>query len=243
MSRITNKGATAPLSLFQTSTDASFATYAGERFDLSDGREVVLVQAGAVALSSGVLAQAPAIVAGHQNLAITATITASASQFTLTATLGGTAATAAQYAGGLAVINAGPGIGQTLRISTNAAQATTNGTITLTLEDALQVSLTTASRVSLIPNLYVGAIINPTTPTNTPIGVTMYPIAISAYGYLLSKGPTSLLADGALTVGGAISPSNATAGAVEDGVIAQGFVGRALQAGVTTEARTVYVDL
>ncbi len=240
MSRITNKGATSPLGLFKTETDPSFSTFAGERFDLSDGREVVLVQAAAVALASGVLVQAPAIVDNHQNLAVVANTAVGATQVTVT--LGATLASTNQYQGGFAVVNAGPGIGQTLKVSSNPAAALSTNVI-LTLEDSVAVALTTSSKISLIANPYIGAVINPTTPTNTPIGVTLYPIAASTYGYLISKGPTSALADGAVTVGSAISPSNATAGAVENGVIAQGFVGRALQAGVTTESRMVYVDL
>ncbi len=243
MSRITNKGATAPLSLFQTSTDPSFSTFAGERFDLSDGREVVLVQAGGSNLASGVLVQASAIVANHQNIAVTAYSAGSnATPPRVTVTLGATAATANQYAGGFVVVNDNNGEGQTVKIASHPA-ADASASLVITLEDTPVTALTTASEVCLIANLYVGAIINPTTATNTPIGVTFYPIATTLYGYLISKGPTSLLADGALTVGAAISPSNGTAGAAEDGVIVQGFIGRALQAGVTTEYRTVYVDL
>lgn len=246
MSRITNKGATSPLGLFQTSTDQSFTTFAGERFDLSDGREVVLIQAGAVALSSGVLVQAPAITANHQNCAVAAN--ASVGATSITVTLGATAATANQYAGGFVVINAGSGIGQTLKIASHPA-ANGSASLVLTLEDAVAVALTSASsKACLIPNLYVGGIINPTTPTNTPIGVSFYPIAASAYGYLISKGPTSCLADGTIAVGSPISASGSVAGAViqtayATNVVSQGILGRALQAGVTTEARTVYADM
>ena len=74
MSRITQKGATSPLALvangtFQTSTDASLATLVGTRFDTSDGRELMLVQAGSVAVVPGKLYQDAALVANHQNLA------------------------------------------------------------------------------------------------------------------------------------------------------------------------------
>src|SRR6185369_8356134 len=116
MSRITNKGATAPFDIFKTSTDTSNNTFAGERFDLSDGREVVLIQAGAVALSSGQLMQAPALVANHQNMA---TSTAAAGATQVTVTLGATAATLNQYQGGYVIFNAGTGLGQTLKIASH----------------------------------------------------------------------------------------------------------------------------
>lgn len=243
MSRITQRGATAPFGLFINDTEAQDVTYTGQKFDLADGREVTLVSAGVSNIVSGVLVQGSAIVANHQNLAVVSAVTAGPTANSITVTLAGTAATANEYAGGYAVINAGPGIGQTLQIASHPAQTNTTGNLVLTLADAVQVSLTTSSKVCLIPNIYAGVIINPTSPTNTPVGVTLYPLTAGSYGYVVSKGVTSLLADGSISVGSAVSPSNGTAGAVEAGVIGQGFVGRALQAGVTTESRAIYVDL
>ncbi len=242
MSRITQKGQGAPLGLFQTDTDTSLETLLGSRWDLADGREVILVQASAATtVAPGLLYQAPAIVPNHQNNAVQANAAVGATSVSVT--LGATAATANQYAGGFLVVNDANGEGQTLRINSHLANAG-SATLVLNLEDAVVVALTTSSEVCLIANPANGIIINPTTPTGIPVGVGLYPIAASSYGFLLSKGITSLLnADAALTVGSAISPSNATAGAVENGVIAQGFVGRALQTGVDTEYRTCFIDL
>lgn len=243
MSRITQRGATSPFNIFDNNTEAQNSTYPGQKFDLADGREVTLVKIGASNIASGLLTAGSAIVANHQNVAVAANVTASATAYTVTVTLGATAATANQYAGGFLVINAGAGIGQTLRINSHPA-ADASASLVLTLEDAVQVSLASASsKACLIANPYTGVVINPTTSVSTPVGATFYPVTAGSYAFVVSKGATSLLADGSLTVGAAISPSNATAGAVEDGVIAQGFVGRALQAGVTTEARTVFIDL
>lgn len=263
MSRLTNKGQGSPFSLFQTTSETvatapftSLSSVAGERFDASDGREFVIVCNGAVALAPGKLIQAPPIVANHQNIAVTAYSAASSTvpYTTVTVTLGATAATVNQYAGGYLVVSDNAGEGQTLKIQSHPA-ANLSTSLVLTLEDTPTTAITTASEVCLIPNLYVGVVINPTTATNTPIGVSIVDIAASTasplvatntavYGFIQTKGPVSCLnGDADLTVGSAISPSNATAGAVENGVIAQGFVGRALQAGVNTEYRTVYIDL
>lgn len=254
MSRITQKGATGPISLvangaFQSSTDASLETLVGTRWDLSDGREVKLVQAGEVAIVPGVLLQNAAIIANHQGLDITAIQTYSANgnqPYKITATLGGTAVTANQYAGGYAVINVGTGKGQTLRIASHPAQATTNGSVVLTLEEAPSVALSTAdSEVSLIPADGNGVVIHPTTPTNSVAGVSLYSLAAGAYGFAVSKGITSCLADAAAPAasGAAISPSNATAGAIEAGVLAQGIIGNAVQAGVSAENFAVYINV
>ena len=107
MSRITQKGATGPLALvangaFQTSTDSSLATLVGTRFDLSDGREVMLIKAGAVALTSGKHLQDAALIADHVNIAVTAYQAYSNNgnvPAKVTVTLGATAATADQSPG------------------------------------------------------------------------------------------------------------------------------------------------
>lgn len=253
MSRITQKGATGPLALtangsFQTSTDASLETLVGTRWDLSDGREVMLVQAGAVALSPGVLLQDAAIVANHQGLDITAIQTYSANgnqPYKITATLGATAVTANQYAGGFAVINVGTGKGQTLRIASHPA-ADALASLTLTLEDVPSVALSASdSEVSLIPAHGNGVVIHPTTPTNCVAGVSLYSIAAAAYGFAVTKGITSCLADAAAPAasGASISPSNATAGAIEAGVLAQGIIGNAVQAGVSAENFAVFINV
>lgn len=254
MSRITQKGATGPLALvangaFQTSTDASIETLVGTRWDLSDGREVKLVQAGSVAIDPGVLLQNAAVIANHQGLDITAIQTYSANgnqPYKITATLGGTAVTANQYAGGFAVINVGTGKGQTLRIASNTAQSNTSGSVVLTLEEAPSVALSASdSEVSLIAADGNGVVIHPTTPTSNVAGVSLYSIAASAYGFIVSKGITSCLADAAAPAasGASISPSNATAGAIEAGVLAQGIIGNAVQAGVSAENFAVFINV
>ncbi len=253
MSRITQRGATSPLALqangvFQSSTDASLLTLCGTRWDLADGREIRLGQAGAATtVAAGVLYQTAAMIANHQNLAVTAFQAYSANgnvPAKVTATLGGTAVTANQYAGGYLVVNDAVGEGQTLRIASNTAQANASGSVVITLEDGPNTALTTASEVSLVPQSCTGIIINPTAATGELAGAGIYPIAASTFGWFATKGVWSVLnGDANLTAGSAISPSNATAGAVENGVIAQGFVGRALLAGVDTEYRPVVLNI
>lgn len=252
MSYITQRGATGPLAVqangsFQTSTDTALASLVGSRWDTSDGRELTLVSAATgTTVASGKLYASPAIVANHQNLAVTAIQTYSANgnvPYKLTVTLGATAATANQYAGGFAVINAGTGLGQTLRIASHPA-ASSSGSLVVTFEDGPNTALATSdSKVCLIPAAGANVVINPTTASNTPVGVGLYPIAANAYGFLVSKGPVSALADGAITVGLGISPSSSVAGAVVVTAATLAKIGRALQAAVDTEYRTVFIDL
>lgn len=258
MSQLTQKGATGVLNLFQTLSEAvSPAPYsqsyqdAGQRFDASDGREFVLVMNGTVALTPGVLVQSAPITAAHQNIAVTAytpTSTTNTAQTTVTVTLGADAVTANEYAGGFVVVNDNVGQGQTLKIASHPAAAI-SASLVITLEDTAVTALTTASEVCLIPNPYTSVVINPTTATNTPIGVTLYAIDASTasttnvFGLIQTKGPSSVLAQGAIGVGLGIMPSTSIAGAVAVIDATGANIGRALQAGVDTEYRCVYLDL
>lgn len=267
MSRITQKGTVGAIALFRTSTDASNASYVGQRFDLSDGREVVLVQNAGTAIGAGLLVQGPAIVANHQNLALTAFTPYSANgnqpaQASLT--LGATAVTANEYAGGFAVVNAGSGIGQTLKIASHPS-ALSAGSVVVTFEDAPDVALTVSSKVSLILNPYGsdngatkdanGVVVNPIVATGSLVGVTLYPIGASTssqatYGLVQTKGAVSCLNAGGTAVGLDVMASAVTAGAVATFAVnttsgdATGTrVGASTQAGVTAEARLITVQL
>lgn len=272
MSRITQKAAVAPLNLFTQATslttgtgtvDPSMVTYVGQRFDLSDGRELVLVSNSATALVSGVLVQSPAIVAGHQNLAMTVpTATpATAGLFQILVTNGATVINAGFYNGGFAVVRAGTGIGQTLKIQ-NHPGAAASGTCLITLEDAIQVTLDATSVINLIQNPYQNVIIAPTTATGNVTGVTMYPLSASVaptwngtsgavatagtqqYGLLCTKGIVSCLSDtNTATVGLGVMRSTTTAGTIAV-MTATGFpVGNALQTTISAVAGAIFLDV
>jgi len=262
MSRITQRGATGPLALtanglFQqqsktitlyggTATDTSLSTLLGSRWDLEDGREVRLILAGASNLAVGKLMAAPAPISDHANMSVTATQAYSANgnvPATVTVTLGATAVTANQYAGGYLVVRGGTGQGQTLQIASHPAAALSTSLV-VTLADAPNTALSTSdSKCDLVANPCNGVIINANAALQQPVGVTLYPITAANYGYIVSKGVVSCLNDGALTTGSAVSPSNAVDGAVENGVIAQGFVGTAIQTGVDAKSVAIFVNV
>lgn len=259
MSRLTEKGATGAVELFNTSTDSSLATLTGSRYDSADGREFVLVQNGGTALVSGVLVQGPAKIgttSDHQNLV---TSTQVVGDKVVTVTLAGTLATANQYAGGYVLFNAGAGIGQTLKIASHPA-ATSTGTLLLTLEDAIVVATATGTTKScLVLNPYgasngtsvstSGVVVCPTSLTGEVIGVTLYPIAASTstvpnYGLIQTRGVVACLNDATTAIGLDLMPSANTAGAVQTYVVATKCrIGTSSQAGVTTESRLITVQL
>lgn len=276
MSRITQKGAVAPLNPFITSTvntgnsnysgtatpavsyeansnipanstpqnstgvgyyDPSFATYVGQKFDTSDGREFVMVVNGNTALVAGVLVQAPAEVTAFEKLAMTVPTTTPATVGTTTilVTNGGTVLNQNQFQGGYLITASGTGIGQMLKIASHQ-QAAASATFLVNVEDAIQTTLDATTKVSLVYQPYgclgAGVIISPTsTATGGPVGVTITPIAastaptyngtsglqtvngVSQYGLIQCHGPAACLIDSTVTnVGYPLGVSKTTAG-------------------------------
>lgn len=267
MSYIVNRPATGPFSLtangtFQqvsqtstlyggTATITDINTILGTKWDLEDGRELTLVLAGASNLAQGKAMQSAAIIANHQNLTVTAVSAYSTTNglpATVTVTLGGTAATANQYQLGYAVVTSGTGLGQTLQIQGNPAQASTTGALVVTLADAPNVALDTSSKISLIPQPANGVIIAPTASTNKAVGITLYPITAANYGFVVSKGTTSALIDVSAPAAGApLSLSTATAGALAQtgyatNVVTSGIVGTAIVTTTSAQYQPVYVN-
>jgi hypothetical protein len=228
-----------------TSNTATAQTTVGERIVSADGRAYVYARAGAVALVPGTLLQSAAEITDHQNVVPTATFSPPTNPTipsTVTVTLGATAVTANYYAGGYMIVTETPGQGyQYLILSHPAADA--SATCTFTLADPIQVAVTTSSHIDLVPNPYAGVIINPTTATSAPVGAAIYPITALYYGWIQVAGPTTLLADGTVTVGTAVVASNGTAGAVEALTGVQAPVGLALTGIATTEYGAIKLNL
>lgn len=252
MSFITGRGATGPFAVqangtFQTSTDANLSTLLGTRWDLSDGREVILASASAgTVTTAGQLYQDQATVANNQGLTVTAVQAYSSNgnvPATVTVTNGGTAVVANQYQGGFAFIDSGTGIGQSLKIASHPAAAT-SASFTITLEDGPTVALNTSSTVCLSFPHGSGVIQAPTTLTGAIVGAALYQIPASSYGFLVSKGITAVLSDSSAPPAGAsISASQITAGACALSSGTTGVIGYAVQLGVSAKSRSVFLNV
>lgn len=186
----------------------------GERMVTADGRKFVYVKAGAVDLVAGNWIQSAAELSNHQNLTPAAAAIGATS---ITVALGATAATANQYAGGIAAITVTPGLGQALVISGHPAAALSTN-LTLQLADPIRVALTTSSRIDLVPNPYSAVIQSPvTTLTGTPVGVAPYVIAAGEFGWLQTGGLGAALIAGTPAVGSQlVLPGSAAGAAVVD---------------------------
>ena len=217
-SQISNTSSTVP---YNTGTPQL-----GVRAVAGDGREFRYVQAGGTALAIGTLQQSSAEIANHQNLTPTAATVAGATSITVT--LGNTLATANQYLGGWVLVTTGAGAGYQYQIAGNPA-AIASATLVLSLVDPIQVATNTSTtKIDLIANPYSGVIINPATASSAPVGVAIYPVTASYYGWVQTRGVSNVLADGAITVGTTLVASNGTAGAVEPFAGVQAIVGLAV---------------
>lgn len=260
MSYISQRGATGGLALtangqFQQYTpqvvpagytDNAFLNQLGSRWDLEDGREVVLVLAGATNLAEGLLMQDAPLVAGNLGLSATA-FTAYSNNgdqpAVITVTNGATAIAANQYQLGYVAVISGTGAGQTLQIAANQAAAA-SASFTVTLADGPNTALDATSVIDLIPQPGNSVVVNPVAPTNVPRGVTLYPITAGNYGFLLSKGTVAVRSDASpASAGNSISPSTTTAGDVTIFATATGVIGKAIVAGTSGSYKPVVLDL
>ncbi|MDE1940980.1 MAG: hypothetical protein KGI66_02560, partial [Patescibacteria group bacterium] len=207
--------------------DPSFGTYIGEKFDTSDGRTLVIVQNGTVAIGSGKLCQSAAEVTAFQKLAITvpATYPATAGTTQIYVTNGSTVLNVNQFQNGYLVVEAGTGAGQMFKIASYQAAAA-NAKFVVNLEDPIQTTLDATSTVNLVVNPYSGVIVFPHgSPTGVPVGVTITSLAASTaatyngtsglltangvaqYGLLQTHGPATCLIDTTTTVGYPLGPA------------------------------------
>ncbi len=205
-----------------------------------DGRKYRFAKNGATALVAGHVLQGPAIIANHQNVAVQAVAAIGATSVSVT--LGATASAANQYAEGYLIISDATGEGHTYKVKDHAAVAS-SGVITVNLFDPIKVALTTSSEVCFIANPWNGVIDYPTTSTQTVAGIAPFAVAIDQYFWAQTGGVTSLLAAGTIGVmtGVAVPGSVAGGGTVMAATLSQ--IGYALQAGVDTEYRAVFLTI
>lgn len=181
----------------------------GELTFTNDGRAFRYCEAAGTALVSGSLYQAVAENTSDAELAVSATAIG-ATTVTTTATV---TVTANEYSNGYLVVSTTPGIGKVYKIKSHPAASA--AVVTITLDDAIEVALTTDSRVTLVSNLYKDVVIAPTTETGPLAGVAVAPIGANEFGWLGAGGPQPMLAEGSITVGIPVVRSDTTAGAVE----------------------------
>lgn len=230
-------------------TESSSPMYpVGEMYENpKNGDRYVYVKAGGTALVAGKLYQNPAEVANHRTCAVYATAAVGAT--TVYITLGNTSATANQYAGGTVhFTTGGTGYGYEYKIKGHAA-VDASGLMTLYLDEPLKVALTTASKADLVALPQNGVILNVAAAvTGAPVGVAMYPITASYYGWLKTKGMKSALIQGTPGIGKAVIPASTTDGAMEllstgTRIVERPILGRMMATGINGYYKPVYLNI
>lgn len=211
----------------------------GYRQQTRDGRVFRYAQAGASDLVAGNVIQSAAPIANH--LATTATATAIGAT-NLTFTPAGTGGAANLYAEGYLSVDTTPGNGYTYFVAGHPA-ITASTAFTLYLSDAIQVALTTSSRLGLVHNMYKSVIVAATTVTAAVAGVAPAPIVAANYGWLQTWGPASVLINGTPGVGIGVVNGATTAGSVDVAAVAAEInvriLGHMMQVGVSTKNNMV----
>lgn len=219
------------LGLPYAANDVSPQAALGQCIFGDDGRKFIYALAGVSALVRGLLYQSAAEDTADQNIAAAAAVAGPFGSNTAGQNKLITAAmtvTANQYAGGYVVVSVTPGLATMYRIQQHAAFSA--AAATFILEDTLQVTLTTSSRLDFIPNPTNGVVAAPTTLTSAVVGFAVNAVTAGQYGWLQTAGPGAVTNDaaGALTVGVALMPSSSVAGAVRLQTAGNRIVGQAI---------------
>lgn len=183
--------------------------------DAVTGNKYRYVQNGGVALVTGNLLQEPAEDTNYRSMACYAVAAIGADQVTVT--LGGTAVTANQFENGHLWVESATGIGQQFRIKRHEVETSTTGQCVFTLDRPLKIALDTTSQISVRKSAYDGVIQFPTTPTGGAVGVALYAMTISYYGWIQSGGDCPVLFDNqenSAADANSLKPSEDVAGSV-----------------------------
>jgi hypothetical protein len=232
-----------------TTQDGTFANHAtqvhplGTRARTRDGRHFRYAQIGGTDTVAGSLYQSAAPIANH--LANTPPAVAiGAKSFSYTP--GATAGAANLYAEGFLQVDTTPGNGYTYQVAGHAA-ITASTAFDLFLVDAIQVALTTSSRVGLVHNPWKNVIVAPTTLTANVAGVAPCVVTTVQFGWLQTRGVCSALINGTPAVTAPVINSATTAGALDVWTAAaqptSALVGHMMQVGVSGKNNFVYLTI
>jgi hypothetical protein len=159
------------------------------------GNKYRYVQNGGSALTTGNLLQEPAEDTNFRSMVVNTNAAIGATEIEVT--LGGSATTANMFEDGHIFIESSTGIGQQFRIIRHDVQSTTTGTCTFVIDRPLKIALVAStSQASVRKNAYDGVIQCPvTTQTGRPVGVALYAMTASYYGWIGTGGDFAVLFD------------------------------------------------
>ncbi len=188
-----------PQELFTASTTQG--TDLGAFATSGDGRGYRYFLNGAVTAVPGKVYQGPAQDATNQTPAGGLGVAAAAIGSTIVTLTDSLTLALNLLAGGFMSVAVTPGQGYLYKIKGNTAVSSATGCV-VTLEDPIQVALTTASKVLVNLSPYNGAVVAPGTVTGTIIGVPIFAVPNAQYGWVQTHGPASVLVTGTFASAG-----------------------------------------
>lgn len=215
----------------------------GTYMETADGRGFRYAKNGAVATVAGKVYQGPALDA--TNMQPSGGLTPAAAAIGDTSVTISTSTTLAVnfLAGGYMSVVVTPGQGYTYRIKGNTVTAGAAGLV-VTLEDPIQIALTTSSRVIFTKHPYDGLVIEPGTPTARIAGVPNYIMTIAYYGWVQTKGACAVLFTGTGAAGKVVgSLTGGTSGSMAPAIAATNIGGEHMATGITTEYSMIYLRI
>lgn len=230
-----------------TATPGAGLTIGQLVWDGKTGKAFRYVLNGGVAQVVGNLLQETVEDTSYENMAIgTAAVAGDAY---LQVTNGTATITSEKFVGGsINVYTAGTvAVGDEYSITAVTGTLTTGGALKVWLDKPVRTAFTTSAKVNMNESPYSGVIQAPaTTQTGMAVGVAIYPIAVSQYGFVQSHGICSVLSDGStFAVGSDVGTPSGTAGCVT--VYAAGTthqrVGVVRQAAAATHAITAFLQI
>ena len=194
-------------------------------------------------VSAGYLVTSLGREANHQNIALSAA--AAKGAYKVIPTVGATAVDADEYVGGYLCFNDNSPEGEWYRIVSHGT-STGSEAVTFYLERPLLTAATTSSEASLVRNPWMKPAVSQLIAERAA-GVTVVDVDYSEkpFTWLKTKGVAPVLADGTITVGFAVTISDATDGSVGlySDVDAECVVGQMMQAGVSGEFNPVWLSI
>jgi hypothetical protein len=215
----------------------------GSYVETADGRGFRYAKVGAVATVAGKVYQGTALDATNLQVSGGSAVAAQAigdTQLTLTGSL---TLAANLLAGSYASVDVTPGQGYIYRVAGNTAVAGAANCV-VTLEDSIQIALTTASRVIFAANTYANIVIEPGTPTAAIAGVATRVTTAASHMWLQTRGACSVLFTGTGVAGKAVgSLSGGTSGSVAPAIAATNIIGYHMATGISTEYALIHLTL
>ncbi len=214
----------------------------GSYVETSDGRGFRYAKVGATATVAGKVYQGPALDATNMQPSGGLSVAAAAIGATSVVTTSTVTLAVNQLAQGFLSVVITPGQGYTYRVKGNTVASA--AVTTFTLDDPLEVALTTSSKIIVAPHPYDGVIIEPGTPTARIAGVAPTIITAAYYGWLQTKGPAAVLFTGTGAAGKVVgSLTGGTSGSMAPAIAATNIGGEHMATGITTEYSLIYLRI